>query len=76
MWERILNRAAHEEKATGRKRSDDNEISFKKRLLTFQNDTMPVLNYYDSIQKLESVDGNRDESEIFDDIKRIVDKKL
>lgn len=76
MWERILNRAANQEKTTGKKRSDDNEISFKKRLLTFQNETMPVLNYYDSLKKLESVDGNRDESEIFDDIKRIVDKKL
>lgn len=76
MWQRILNRAAKEEQTTGKKRSDDNEISFKKRMLTFQNETMPVLDYYEGLKQLESVDGNRGESEIFEDIKKLVDKRL
>jgi adenylate kinase family enzyme len=76
MWQRILSRATKEEQLTGKKRSDDNEISFKKRMVTFKNETIQVLNHYENLKQLERVDGNREESQIFEDIKKIVERRL
>ena len=37
------------------KRSDDNETSFKKRMVTFRNETQPVIDYYSKIGKAHGV---------------------
>jgi adenylate kinase len=53
-------------------RADDNEETIKTRLLTYERDTQPLLDYYDSTGRLSRVDGTRDPEAIYADIERIV----
>jgi UMP-CMP kinase len=55
-------------------RSDDNIASIKKRFKTFQTESMPVIEYYDKMQKVVFLDANRDPKVIFQDIKAVFDK--
>ena len=42
-------------------RADDNEETIGKRLKTFTNQTMPVLEYYKGMKKLQEVRGEEKE---------------
>jgi adenylate kinase len=53
-------------------RADDNEATIKTRLLTYERDTQPLLDYYDSTGRLSRVDGTRDPEAIYADIERTV----
>ena len=53
-------------------RADDNEATIKTRLLTYERDTQPLLDYYDATGRLGRVDGTRDPEAIYADIERIV----
>ena len=59
-------------------RTDDNEVSMKKRFNTFKNETMPVLNWFESVGKLVRIDGEGEIDEIFVDMsnyfKGVMDK--
>ncbi len=48
------------------KRSDDNEESFNKRFQTFIDNTKPIKDYYESLNKLHIVDAKKDSKEISD----------
>ena len=39
------------------RRADDNEVSFRTRLLAYYRDTAPLIGYYHAHRKLVSVDG-------------------
>lgn len=54
-------------------RSDDNAETIKKRFLTFEEATMPVIQYYELHEKVIKVNGNQDMNDVFRDIKRAVD---
>ena len=56
-------------------RADDNEATIKTRLLTYERDTQPLLDYYDSTGRLSRVDGTRDPEAIYADIEREVNGK-
>ena len=56
-------------------RADDNEATIKTRLLTYERDTQPLLDYYDATGRLSRVDGTRDPEAIYADIERIVNGK-
>ena len=60
--ERIMKRAQTEH------RSDDNYESVKKRMEVYQQETMPVINYYQNQELLIKIDGTPDIQTIFKDI--------
>ncbi|XP_014246681.1 UMP-CMP kinase [Cimex lectularius] len=66
--ERCLKRGAE-----GSGRSDDNHECLRKRIQTFLNDTMPIVNYYQQHDLVKSVDADKNEDDVFADIKTIFD---
>ncbi len=58
--ERLLNRG----------RSDDNELTIRKRLKIYNETTQPLIGYYEKQNILEYIEGNRDLNKISDDIKQ------
>ncbi|KAG8230174.1 hypothetical protein J437_LFUL006106 [Ladona fulva] len=55
--------------SAGSGRSDDNMESLKKRFKTYVNDTMPIIDHYQSLNLLRKIDANRDADEVFSDVK-------
>jgi len=53
-------------------RSDDRGETVKNRLLVYQEQTSPLLDYYDKHKVLYNIDGNRDSREVFYEIKEIL----
>lgn len=53
-------------------RADDNSETVRKRLATYEEQTRPLLDYYESKKLLRVVDGNRDRESIYRDIEQIV----
>ncbi|CAF1603117.1 unnamed protein product [Rotaria sp. Silwood1] len=49
-------------------RIDDNEETIKKRLVTFHQETQPILGYYGKQGKLITIIANRKPDEIFEDV--------
>jgi len=49
-------------------RSDDNLESIKKRFKTFQDQTMPIIEYYGKRDKVVSINANRQEQQIWKDV--------
>ncbi len=60
--ERIMERS----KSSGR--NDDNIETLRKRLKTFENETMPIINYYDSQGKCKKINGLQSVDEVFADV--------
>jgi adenylate kinase len=55
-------------------RPDDTPETISKRMEVYKSQTMPLLAYYSQRGLLESVDGLGTQDEVFDRIKRIVDR--
>ncbi|NLF45723.1 MAG: adenylate kinase [Syntrophomonadaceae bacterium] len=55
-------------------RSDDRGEIAKTRLEVYLEQTMPLLQYYQERQVLNSVDGNREAPEVFEEIREILEK--
>ena len=55
-------------------REDDNEVTVKKRIETYREQTQPLINYYRERGLLHPVDGNRGIQEIFRDIVEILNR--
>lgn len=62
--ERCLKRGA-----AGSGRSDDNEESMRKRMNTYFNDTMPIIDYYSKLNLVRKIDGSKSPQEVFESIK-------
>ncbi|HVF55715.1 MAG TPA: adenylate kinase [Pyrinomonadaceae bacterium] len=56
-------------------RADDAVDKIKVRLETYDEQTRPLLDYYDASGRLRRVDGTREPEEIYADIERIVNGK-
>ncbi|MFP4639902.1 MAG: adenylate kinase [Guyparkeria sp.] len=54
-------------------RGDDNEETVRRRLEVFQEQTAPLIEYYERDGRLERVDGERDIEEIAADFRRLLD---
>jgi adenylate kinase len=54
-------------------RSDDKEATVKNRLKVYQEQTQPLLNYYEQQGNLTTLNGNRDPAEVFKDVKAILE---
>ena len=66
MKERLLKRA----ETSGR--ADDNEETIAKRLVTFDNETKPVLSYYEKEGKLHKINAQRGVDEIYTDVRTVL----
>ena len=53
-------------------RADDNSETVQARLATYENQTRPLLNYYQALNLLSSIDGTREPEAIYTDIEKIV----
>ena len=53
-------------------RADDNPETVRARLQTFDEQTRPLIQYYEAAGLLRRVDGTRDPEEIYADVERIV----
>ena len=60
-----INKRASESKNT---RNDDNYRILKKRIKVYKNDTMPVINYYKELNKLNSINGMQNIEKVYQDI--------
>eukprot|EP00930_Biecheleria_cincta_P002076 TRINITY_DN103122_c0_g1_i1.p1 TRINITY_DN103122_c0_g1~~TRINITY_DN103122_c0_g1_i1.p1 ORF type:complete len:300 (-),score=59.84 TRINITY_DN103122_c0_g1_i1:252-1115(-) len=70
MERRLMGRAA----TSGR--LDDNEETIRQRFKTFQKETAPLLAHFESEDKLRTVDGARTPSEVFADVRAILEARL
>ena len=70
MQKRLLKRA----ETSGR--SDDNIESIKKRFVTFENESMPVVQVYEKEGKVFKVDATKDQDTVFASVKAIFDKQF
>jgi len=57
-------------------RPDDTAEKIRVRLETYEQQTRPLLDYYEKTNRLHRVDGARDKEAIFRDIEKIVTKQL
>lgn len=57
--------------AAGSGRSDDNLESLKKRFDTYMNATMPIINHYEAMSLVHTIDATRSAEEIFEDVKKL-----
>ena len=62
MTERLIKRG----ETSGR--IDDNEETIAKRLVTFHEQTTPILGYYGKQGKLITIDAHRQPDDVFDDV--------
>ena len=53
-------------------RADDTPETVKPRLLTYEGNTRPLLEYYERSGRLSRVDGTREPSEVYADVERAV----
>ena len=53
-------------------RSDDEEETARKRLQVYQQQTSPLLDYYEEHGILHNIDGNRDAMQVFADIQEVL----
>ena len=62
----MLSRLLERGKTSGR--TDDNEDSIRKRFLTYEQSTRPIIEYFRSEGKIREVDSNRDIEEVFAEV--------
>lgn len=51
-------------------RSDDNETTLRKRLVTYKNDTMPIIERYRQANKLITIDATKTAADVYSDVKK------
>lgn len=57
-------------------RSDDNAASAKKRFMTFRQETMPIVSYYEEKGLLKRVNGDLSVAAVYNELKDVVDSFL
>ena len=53
-------------------RDDDNSEILKNRIVVYKKDTLPVLEYYKNLNKLQSIDGMQNVEDVSKDIQKIL----
>ncbi|XP_034484311.1 UMP-CMP kinase [Drosophila innubila] len=56
---------------SGSGRSDDNMDSLKKRIQTYNNDSMPIIKYFENAGQVKSIDASPDADKVFQDVERV-----
>ncbi|XP_068197705.1 UMP-CMP kinase isoform X2 [Antennarius striatus] len=68
-----IGRCLERGKSSGR--TDDNRESLEKRIKTYLMSTRPIVELYEKLGKVRSVDASRSVEEVFTDVKAIFDKE-
>jgi len=55
-------------------RNDDNPDVLKNRIVIYNKDTLPVLNYYKKLNRLKLVDGTQSIDKVSNDIQKVIEK--
>ena len=53
-------------------RNDDNSVTLKNRIKVYKKDTMPVIEYYRDLNKLNAIDGMQSIEKVFQEILKIL----
>ena len=64
-----INKRSTENKNT---RNDDNSVTLKNRIKVYKKDTMPVIEYYRNLNKLNTIDGMQSIEKVFQGIVKIL----
>ena len=64
-----INKRANENKVS---RKDDNAQVLKNRIAVYKKDTMPVLNYFKQLNRLDSIDGKQSIEDVFEGIQKLL----
>ena len=64
-----INKRASESKDT---RNDDNDNILKKRIKVYKKDTMPVIQYYKELNKMNTINGMQNIEKVFQEIIKIL----
>lgn len=56
-------------------RTDDNIESIKKRFITFRETSMPVVEYYEKLDKVVIVPTDKSVDEVYEEVKRVLRKE-
>ena len=64
MLERLLERG----KTSGR--TDDNPESIKKRFITYEESTRPIINHFKDIGKIRTIDSHRSPDAVYADVSK------
>lgn len=59
--------------AAGSGRTDDNLESLRKRIVTFNEDTLPIIEHYKKQNLVITIDSARSKAEVFEDVKTAVE---
>lgn len=57
--------------AAGSGRTDDNLESLKKRFSTFYNDSLPIIEFYDTKKLVRKIDGSAAPDAVFERVKAV-----
>ncbi|CAF4387808.1 unnamed protein product, partial [Adineta steineri] len=57
-------------KASGR--TDDNEDSLKKRIVTYNESTKPVIQLYEKDNLVKRIDASKDVDKVFEDVRNVL----
>ncbi|XP_028988349.1 UMP-CMP kinase [Betta splendens] len=68
-----IDRCLERGKSSGR--TDDNRESLEKRIQTYSQSTRPIIELYEKLGKVRTVDASRSVDEVFGDVKAILDKE-
>ena len=68
----LVKRLLHRAETSGR--ADDNEETIKKRLVTFNEKSKPVLDYYATKHLAHKIDADRSVDDIYAEVKAILGK--
>jgi len=60
--------------AAGSGRTDDNEESLRKRFMTYENATKPIIRYFEERGFVSQMDATRTKEEVYSDIAAVLDK--
>uniref|UniRef100_A0A0N5AX04 UMP-CMP kinase n=1 Tax=Syphacia muris TaxID=451379 RepID=A0A0N5AX04_9BILA len=55
----------------GQGRSDDNEVSLRKRIQTYQNQTCPIIKHYSELNLVREITGLKSPDEVYEEVKNV-----
>ncbi|XP_059178399.1 UMP-CMP kinase-like [Physella acuta] len=55
-------------------RTDDNEESLKKRIITYRESTMPIIDHFRALNLVSEVGGDKSPDEVFDEVKKVFEQ--
>ncbi|CAE1316906.1 CMPK1 [Acanthosepion pharaonis] len=67
-----VNRCLERGKTSGR--TDDNTESLKKRIVTFNNSTKPIIEHYQALKLVQEIPAEKNPTEVFEEVQQVFEK--